>query len=167
MEVSHTERGMMKATLLLAAVCGCLCTATANAQQGGQPAADRLLDSLLAQMTLEEKVGQLAQYTGQWVQDHPEVTAEHLALVRQGRVGSFLNVYGAAYTREVQQIAVRQSRLGIPLLMLLATIFAGNHIAARLAFDHHPQHRLGAGGPQQHPSFSVEGTLRRFLSFLY
>ena len=107
---------MMKATLLLAAVCGCLCTATANAQQGGQPAADRLVDSLLAQMTLEEKVGQLAQYTGQWVQDHPEVTAEHLALVRQGRVGSLLNVYGAAYTREIQQIAVRQSRLGIPLL---------------------------------------------------
>ncbi|MBI2402550.1 MAG: glycoside hydrolase family 3 C-terminal domain-containing protein [Gemmatimonadetes bacterium] len=67
-------------------------------------------------MTLEEKVGQLAQYTGQWVQDHPEVTAEHLALVRQGRVGSFLNVYGAAYTREVQRIAVEESRLGIPLL---------------------------------------------------
>ena len=32
--------------------------------------------------------------------------------------------------------AILSPRLGIPLLMLLATIFAGNHIAARLAFDH-------------------------------
>lgn len=101
---------------LLVAMCGLIGTPRASAQQGTSPAADRLVDSLLARMTLEEKVGQLAQYTGQWVQDHPEVTAEHLALVRQGRVGSFLNVYGAAYTREIQQIAVRESRLGIPLL---------------------------------------------------
>jgi drug/metabolite transporter (DMT)-like permease len=32
--------------------------------------------------------------------------------------------------------AILSPRLGIPLLMLLATIFAGNHIAARVAFDH-------------------------------
>lgn len=100
----------------LAATCTLVGTPTAAAQQGATPAADHLVDSLLARMTLEEKVGQLAQYTGQWVQDHPEVTAEHLALVRQGRVGSFLNVYGAAYTREVQRVAVEESRLGIPLL---------------------------------------------------
>ncbi|MGH8707428.1 MAG: EamA family transporter, partial [Burkholderiales bacterium] len=32
--------------------------------------------------------------------------------------------------------AILSPRLGIPLLMLLATLFACNHIAARLAFDH-------------------------------
>jgi len=32
--------------------------------------------------------------------------------------------------------AILSPRLGIPLLMLLATVFAGNHIAARVAFDH-------------------------------
>lgn len=97
-------------------VCWLLAAPLAQAQQNASPAADRLADSLLARMTLEEKVGQLAQYTGQWVRDHPEVTPEHLALVRQGRVGSFLNVYGAAYTRGVQRVAVEESRLGIPLL---------------------------------------------------
>ncbi len=104
------------AAFLIGATCGPASGASAGAQQGATPAADRLVDSLLARMTLEEKVGQLAQYTGQWVRDHPEVTAEHLALVRQGRVGSFLNVYGAAYTRQVQRIAVEESRLGIPVL---------------------------------------------------
>jgi len=106
----------LRASLLLVALCGFLGTPAAGAQQGARAASDRLVDSLLAQMTLEEKLGQLAQYTGQWVRGRPEITAEHLALVRQGRVGSFLNVYGAAYTREVQRIAVEESRLGIPLL---------------------------------------------------
>ena len=87
-----------------------------HAQQGATAAHDRLADSLLALMTLEEKAGQLAQYTGQWVRDHPEVTPEHLTSLRQGRVGSFLNVFGAAYTRQVQRVAVEESRLGIPVL---------------------------------------------------
>lgn len=103
-----TLRGLLGCALLLGQ--------PATAQQNAGAAADRFVGSLLARMTLEEKVGQLAQYTGQWVRDHPEVTPEHLALVRQGRVGSFLNVFGAAYTRQVQRIAVEQSRLHIPLL---------------------------------------------------
>lgn len=102
--------------LSLVASFGSFVAPAAVAQQGATAAADRFVDSLLAQMTLEEKVGQLAQYTGQWVRDHPEVTPEHLALVRQGRVGSFLNVYGAVYTRDVQRIAVEETRLGVPLL---------------------------------------------------
>ncbi|MDH5212355.1 MAG: EamA/RhaT family transporter, partial [Betaproteobacteria bacterium] len=32
--------------------------------------------------------------------------------------------------------AILSPRLGIPLLMLLATLFACNHVAARIAFDH-------------------------------
>lgn len=118
-EVQHAQfdlRYSPRATCPGLLACLLLAAPLVQAQQNATPAADRLIDSLLARMTLEEKVGQLAQYTGQWMQDHPEVTPEHLALVRQGRVGSFLNVYGAAYTREIQQVAVRESRLGIPLL---------------------------------------------------
>src|SRR6058998_2807236 len=74
-------------------------------------AAEPKIDSLLARMTLEEKLGQLNQLS---VDNQP--TAEHLALVRKGLVGSFLNLTGAAATRDAQHIAVTESRLRIPLI---------------------------------------------------
>lgn len=75
-----------------------------------------LIDSLLARMTIAEKLGQLAQYSGQWATTGPEATAEQVPLVKAGEVGSFLNVYSADYTCELQRTAVEESRLGIPLL---------------------------------------------------
>lgn len=63
-------------------------------------------------MTLEEKVGQLNLLT---VDNRP--TPEQLDLVRKGRVGGFLNLVGAAATREAQRVAVMESRLRIPLLV--------------------------------------------------
>ncbi|MDP2886536.1 MAG: glycoside hydrolase family 3 N-terminal domain-containing protein [Ignavibacteria bacterium] len=69
---------------------------------------DRRVDSLLALMTVDEKVGQLVQYSG--------TSAQRETLVRQGRIGSFLNVLGTNSTREVQRIAVDESRLKIPLI---------------------------------------------------
>src|SRR6266852_8084603 len=75
------------------------------------PTAERHLDSLLARMTLEEKLGQLNQLS---VDQQP--TPEQLALVRKGLVGSFFNLTGAAATRDAQHIAVTESRLRIPLI---------------------------------------------------
>src|SRR5438874_788635 len=75
------------------------------------PAPVRNIDSLLARMTLEEKLGQLNQLS---VDNQP--TAEQLDLVRKGLVGSFLNLTGAAATRDAQHIAVTESRLHIPLI---------------------------------------------------
>jgi len=74
------------------------------------------VDSLLSLMTLDEKLGQLAQYPSQWSDTGPSVPAGRKADVREGRVGSFLSLYGAEATREMQEIAVTESRLGIPLL---------------------------------------------------
>lgn len=74
------------------------------------------IDSLLARMTLEEKFGQLAQYPSQWSDTGPSVPAGRKDDVRDGTVGSFLSHYGAEATREMQEIAVGESRLGIPLL---------------------------------------------------
>ena len=71
----------------------------------------RNIDSLLARMTLEEKLGQLNQLS---VDNQP--TAEQLALVRRGLVGSFFNLTGAAATHEAQRVAVTESRLHIPLI---------------------------------------------------
>ena len=73
-----------------------------------QPAIERRVDSLLSLMTLDEKVGQLVQYS--------DNTSGHRALIRAGKIGSFLNVLGTKETRELQKIAVEESRLKIPLI---------------------------------------------------
>src|SRR5882762_3306457 len=87
---------------------GCGVPATLAAQA---PATERHIDSLLARMTLEEKLGQLNQLS---VDNQP--TPEQLALVRKGLVGSLFNLTGAAATRDAQRVAVTESRLHIPLI---------------------------------------------------
>jgi beta-glucosidase len=67
-------------------------------------------------MTLDEKVGQLNMTPADWNQTGPRAPAGGEQLVREGKIGSFLNFWGAAPTRAMQQIAVEQSRLHIPLL---------------------------------------------------
>ncbi len=77
------------------------------------------IDALLARMTLEEKLGQLHQVSGQW---RGELKEDQKALIRKGSVGSFLNVVGAEVTRQAQEIAMQESRLGIPLIFGLDVI---------------------------------------------
>lgn len=74
------------------------------------------MDSILALMTLEEKLGQLNQPGGPGADTGPAQRAGSEEDVRAGRIGSFLGVHGAANTRSLQRIAVEESRLGIPLL---------------------------------------------------
>ncbi|SFR52601.1 beta-glucosidase [Robiginitalea myxolifaciens] len=78
------------------------------------------IESLLKEMTLEEKVGQMNQYNGFWDATGPvpeggdaEVKYDDLA---NGRVGSMLNITTAKETRRIQEIVVEESRLGIPLI---------------------------------------------------
>jgi beta-glucosidase len=77
---------------------------------------EQFIESVLAKLTLEEKLGQLAQYRGRGTPTGPQVPEGGEAEIRAGRVGSFLGVHGAAYTREMQRIAVQESRARIPLL---------------------------------------------------
>lgn len=65
------------------------------------------IEALLGQMSLAEKVGQMCQITG--------VQEEYEDLIRQGGVGSFLNVTGKE-ANAYQRLAVEESRLGIPLI---------------------------------------------------
>lgn len=66
---------------------------------------------LLSQMTLEEKVGQMHQLDGTWVSEDLKWA------VRQGSVGSLLNQTDPHMNRELQRIAIEESRLGIPLMI--------------------------------------------------
>ena len=77
---------------------------------------EAFVDSLLLRMTLEEKVGQLTQFRGRYGDTGPRVAEGGEDQIRRGAVGSFLGVYGASYTRQMQRLAVEESRLGIPLL---------------------------------------------------
>lgn len=77
---------------------------------------DQKVDSVLRLMTLEEKIGQMNQYSGVWAHTGP-ITEEGnlLQQVKEGKLGSMLNINGVPHTREIQELAM-QSRLKIPLL---------------------------------------------------
>jgi beta-glucosidase len=81
---------------------------------------DKKVESLLSKMTLEEKIGQMNQYNGFWEVTGPapkdgdaKVKYEH---IKKGWVGSVLNVKGVENVRRLQEIVMKESRLGIPLL---------------------------------------------------
>ncbi|KAF1699458.1 beta-glucosidase [Pseudoxanthomonas jiangsuensis] len=87
--------------------------------------ADPRVESLLARMTVEEKVGQLGVFADMVRPFAPDVNPENnvrnagevLEQVRAGRVGSLFNGVGAAQGREIQRVAVEESRLGIPVIL--------------------------------------------------
>ena len=74
------------------------------------------VDSVLHLMTLEEKVGQMNQYNGDWEATGPITRdGDKQNQIRKGMLGSMLNVTGVEHTRQLQEMAM-QSRLKIPLL---------------------------------------------------
>jgi beta-glucosidase len=73
---------------------------------------DQRIETLLARMTIEEKLGQMSQSTARRGPMSDEIKHQ----IRQGRWGSFLNVDSPADRAEAQRIAVKESRFGIPLI---------------------------------------------------
>ena len=104
-----------------------MCTSGSFSQEPGSALAMRAdaiskkADSLISLMTLAEKIGQMNQYNGFWDVTGPAPAGGDAAVkyenLRNGRVGSMLNVQGTEEVRKVQQIAVEESRLGIPLII--------------------------------------------------
>ena len=87
-----------------------------------QKTINQRVDSLLKLMTVEEKVGQLNQYSGRQVTGpESKVKTDLRSDIKNGWVGSMLNVKGVKDTREIQAVAL-QSRLKIPLLFALDVI---------------------------------------------
>ena len=75
-----------------------------------------IVDSLMKVMTLEEKVGQTVLFTSDWSVTGPSMRENYLNDIREGRCGALLNAYTADFTREIQRVAVEETRLGIPIL---------------------------------------------------
>lgn len=101
----------------MAAVVLCSC------QQKPQSDEDKFIDELMSKMTLAEKIGQtnLLPAPGPIVTGISEQT-EIVSQIREGKVGSILNIKGADAIREYQRVAVEESRLGIPILFGLDVI---------------------------------------------
>ncbi|MBL7743202.1 MAG: beta-glucosidase BglX [Chitinophagaceae bacterium] len=77
---------------------------------------DQKVDSVLKLMTLEEKAGQLNQYSGDWISTGPITNdGDKQNQIRKGQLGSMLNIMGVKHTRQLQAMAM-ESRLRIPLL---------------------------------------------------
>lgn len=81
-----------------------------------QQTIDQKVNDLLKKMTIEEKIGQLNQYTGDNQATGPiTINPNKQAEIKAGLIGSMLNIIGTKYTRQYQELAM-QSRLKIPLL---------------------------------------------------
>ena len=102
---------------LLAATAG---GAPVSAQSPSSPSVDEQIEALISEMTLEEKAGQLTQFSdpGDVTGPRPKDKRDRKKrdLVTSGVVGSMLNVVGAEKVEAFQRIAVEDSRLGIPLI---------------------------------------------------
>jgi len=106
------------------------------------------IEDLIAAMTVEEKAGQLNLLADpfRWMPtavnplDGTGDPARVTALIREGKVGSLFNGIGAEAGRRIQQVAMEESRLKIPLLFAadvihgLSTIFPVP-LAEAAAFD--------------------------------
>jgi beta-glucosidase len=87
------------------------------------PAHAQRIKALLARMTLDEKIGQMHQPAGGRQKAlNSKIDAAALDLVRKGGVGSYLHVAGAQFLRDLQKVAVEESRLKIPLLFAIDVI---------------------------------------------
>jgi beta-glucosidase len=91
-------------------------TAPPSNAQLASPALNQRVEALLKQMTLDEKVGQLAQYAAGFATGPNASNLRYDDLAASGKAGSFLNVVGAEATNHYQHLAVEKSRLHIPLL---------------------------------------------------
>ena len=68
------------------------------------------IDALLSRMTIQEKIGQMNQLTG------TGLSTDMISQIKSGNVGSILNELDIKTTNELQRLAVKESRLGIPVI---------------------------------------------------
>jgi len=101
--------------LLTAVITASAFTAMA-APQADKDKMDQFIDNLMGKMTLQEKIGQLNLPVSGEIVTGQAKSSDVAGKIRKGQVGGLFNVKGVENIREVQKIAVEQSRLKIPLL---------------------------------------------------
>lgn len=88
----------------------------AHAQQNADMKMKTFIDVLMKKMTLEEKIGQLNLPSAGDITTGQASNSDIAIKIREGKVGGLFNIKSVGKIKEVQKIAVEQSRLKIPLL---------------------------------------------------
>lgn len=120
----------MLVTVAFAALCGfalniqAATPSPAAESRGGinDPALDARVEDLLRKMTLEEKVGQLVQYSSGQPTGPGTGRTDYEDMIAKGQIGALFNVATAKETNKWQRLAVEKSRLKIPLVFGLDVI---------------------------------------------
>lgn len=106
----------MKRLILLVFMSAFVLSSCGRGQEPALRNVDPRVDSLLRIMTLDEKIGQMVLFTSDWDVTGPTIREGYLDDIRSGRCGNIFNAYTTEYIRELQRVAVEESRLGIPLM---------------------------------------------------
>jgi beta-glucosidase len=106
----------MKRILTVAAMIFCLAGFQATAQQTNDAKMKTFIDALMKKMTLEEKLGQLNLPGSGDIVTGQAQSSDIGKKIREGKVGGLFNIKSVAKIRDVQKVAVEESRLKIPLI---------------------------------------------------
>lgn len=82
----------------------------------GDKRIEQRVDSVLKLMTLEEKIGQMTQFSANWSITGPVMSDDFQPYLEKGLIGSIFNATSVKGVRQMQEIAVEKTRLGIPIL---------------------------------------------------
>jgi beta-glucosidase len=113
--------------ILACSITGCFYESSNNQQETSKVAKVTVVDNkdaamhefvsdLLNQMNIEEKIGQMNLLTSDLAVTGPSIRDSYKDDIKSGRVGAIFNAFTPEYTREMQRMAVEETRLGIPLL---------------------------------------------------
>jgi beta-glucosidase len=75
------------------------------------------VEDLINRMTLTEKLGQLTMTACGMAVTGPTIAGDSTEAIKSGAIGNLLNLVGTENVREMQDLAIKESRLGIPLLI--------------------------------------------------
>lgn len=73
-------------------------------------------DSIINLMTIDEKIGQLSLFTSDWSTTGPTMRKDYIDLIKQGKAGNIFNAYTVDYVKDLQKIAMEETRMHIPML---------------------------------------------------
>lgn len=108
--------------LVLLLITAISCNPTTKVNNDSEEVIEAKVDSLMALMTLEEKIGQLNMPGAGDITTGLAQNTGIVPKIKEGKVGALLNIRGVDRIHETQRIAVEESRLGIPLIFAMDVI---------------------------------------------
>ncbi len=106
----------MKVKRLLQVFLACMVIMTHMQAQNKDPKMDKFINNLMSKMTLEEKLGQLNLPSSGDITTGQAKSSNIAEKIKKGQVGGLFNIKGVEKIREVQRVAIEESRLKIPLI---------------------------------------------------